>query len=216
MRIALFLLTILSTSICLAFEPEIVHEFSIKKDEEPNASLRELKDREDNQYIQNYQEHAFKFHVSEHIKNNKKDLTEDEYKETHVYKTFVNRVNEIANDMKEKFHNNMVSLIMIYLSEQLVGGTYYRFEDNGIIRMLVSCVDREADLPEKKFWRQLINYLANADRFPGYNSLIVMVKKDTKEHSTLLDDKKLKFEINPDYTDPTRPASLFTAFERKF
>jgi hypothetical protein len=216
MRIALFLLTILNTSMCLASKPEIVHEFSIKKEEEPIASLRELRDREDNPYIKDYNDHAFKFHVSEHIKNNKKDLTEDEYKKTAAYNTFVSRVNNIAVDMKDKFYINKASLVMVYLLEEIVGGTYYAFEDNGIIRMLISCVDREADLPEKKFWRQLINYLANADRFPGYNRLIVMVRKDTREHSTLLEDKKLKFEINPDYIDPTRPAPFFTAFERKF
>lgn len=216
MKVALFLLTIFQISTCLALEPEIVYKFSIKKEEIPTASLRELKDREDNPYILNYNEHAFKFHTSEYIKNNKKDLTEDEYKETPEYETFIARVNNIATDMKNKFYNNKASLVMVYLLEEIIGGTYYAFEDNGIIRMLISCIDREADLPEKKFWRELINYLANADRFPGYNRLIVMVRKDTKEHSTLLEDKKLKFEINPDYIDPTRPAHLFTAFERKF
>lgn len=213
MRIALFLLMIVSASMCLAIEPEIVKKFAIEK----TASLRELKDRTDNKYLQEYENICFKFHVSDFIKANKKDLSEEEFMNTDEYKGFVNRVNAIAHETKQKFLNDEMSLVLVYAGEEIIGGTYYNFEDfqdSRIVRMRVSALNRDVGLTQKRFWKQLVKYLTNPKYFPDCNSLIVTVRNTSSEISMLIN--KLKFTINNNYKDPTRPAPLFTAYERKF
>ncbi|MDP1974524.1 MAG: hypothetical protein Q8K37_00975 [Alphaproteobacteria bacterium] len=249
MRIVLFLLTILSTTMCLAIEPEIVKKFAIEK----SASLRELKDKTDNQYLQDYQNICFKFHVSDFVKACREKYVEEQFKliqenkkfddqfketieyknfedqfkltdnyknfddhfmETAQYKAFVARVNRIANETKQKFLNNEMSLVLAYSGEELIGGTYYSFEDDGIIRMQVSSLNRNVGLSQKRFWKQLAKYLTNPKYFPDYNKLMVMIRNTSSEIPMF--KNKLKFRINKEYTAPDRDPNLFTAYERKF
>lgn len=216
MKYVLFLFMIAQTSVCLAFEPKIVKHFQIANEEKPKGSLREIIDRTDDQYIQAYEKLCLHFHVSDYVKANAAQLNieAEAFQQTKEYTNFVNRVNLMAADARQKLRNYELSLVLAYLSDDMIGGTYYSFEEDGIIRMQISCLNRDVGLSQLNFWTQMVHYLANKENFPDYNRLIVVVRNTSSEIPML--SNNLNFTANYDYRAPGRDPKNFTAYELKF
>jgi hypothetical protein len=166
----------------------------------------------DAQAISNYLNFCSKFHIDDFKNQKNTDMT---------LEAFEKRVQSVISANRKKFEDGELSLILLYLKGEVVGGSFYSIEEEGevkkegnTIRIQAFSFNREDKEENTKLYsKTLIDHLLDRNAFPHATQVVVMVRNSSSEQHLL---KSHGFTENYDYPLPAGyNKDHFTIYGRK-